>query len=313
MGRAWGENKATTATGYVMGRTTHHIRAALEEKQALAAIRPLTRLPEKVFDKIWVRRSAAVTRNALLTGRGVGTYGVHPDKNPVMNKVKKGTLGSDERPPVQWRVERRSLRRWGTISGGLMVASGLMSIVGGFRSDNRLVGAVAMLGGTAEAASGGIYAYAALKQSNLISSVIDKYAKAGTYRDESLRLAGLMEKSGRYARLGGGVATAALSGYALYGDIQRGDLAAGIGDGLSLGSAGFTIAAGLGAESAIVAWGGPLSAAAAGGYAAGTIINEYVLPEETKSLIGETLVEFVDHGLTDAWDFYVPNCVKRRF
>ena len=69
--------------------------------------------------------------------------------------------------------------------------------------------------------------------------------------------------------VGGG----AFSAYALYGDIQRGDVAAGVGDTAGVLSSGATLA-GTVAGSAALTTAGSVVGAFGVGYAVGTILNK---------------------------------------
>jgi len=93
------------------------------------------------------------------------------------------------------------------------------------------------------------------------------------------------------------------STYQLVQDIRKGDVASGIGNGA--GTATFVLETGgtLIGSTAMTA-GSALTASFALGYAGGTLINDHVLSDQTKSLIGETLVEFEDHGFQDIKEFY---------
>lgn len=100
-----------------------------------------------------------------------------------------------------------------------------------------------------------------------------------------------------------GVVGGLLSTYQLVQDVKEGNVVSGIGS--TAGTTTFVLESGatlLG--STAMATGAALTGSFAVGYAAGTLINDHVLAEETKSLIGETLIEFVDHGLDDAKEYY---------
>jgi hypothetical protein len=100
-----------------------------------------------------------------------------------------------------------------------------------------------------------------------------------------------------------GVLGGVLSTYQLVEDIREGDVASGIGSGL--GTATFVLETGatvLG--STAMATGAAVTGAAAAGYAVGTLINDHVLEEDTKSLIGETMVELIDNPIANAREFY---------
>lgn len=94
-----------------------------------------------------------------------------------------------------------------------------------------------------------------------------------------------------------------VSTYQLYHDVQKGDVASGIGSGAGVLTSTLELGA-IGLGSTALATTSALTGSFALGYAAGTAINDHVLEEETKSLIGETLVEFIDNGWTDIKEFY---------
>lgn len=100
-----------------------------------------------------------------------------------------------------------------------------------------------------------------------------------------------------------GVVGGVLSTYQLVQDVKEGNVTSAVGS--AAGTATFVLEGGatlLG--STAMATGGALTGSFALGYAAGTLINDHVLEEDTKTLVGETLVEFIDHGLEDAKEYY---------
>ena len=94
-----------------------------------------------------------------------------------------------------------------------------------------------------------------------------------------------------------------LSAYQLKQDIENGDVASGVGS--AAGTASFALEMGaIAFGSTTAAVGAALTGSFAVGYGAGTLINEHVLADETKGLIGQTLYEFENMSLRDIWNYY---------
>jgi len=214
---------------------------------------------------IWDPPSAQVTRRAVLAENPVATH----------NPAGPG--------PVQLEVERPMVRRGGTFSGAVTVLSGAANIYSAAHVDNTAIKAIGMAGGAAEVAGGVSYAAGALQ--------------VGTSAGE-----GLMKLGTNLSRYGGGVATTAVSGYLLYRDWQRGDVAHGVGDVAGTATGVLTVAgaiatnAGWAAGAAGAASGAAVAGAFGAGYGVGTLINEHLLSEDIKTAIGGTLNEIINEG-----------------
>lgn len=141
------------------------------------------------------------------------------------------------------------------------------------------------------------------------SNVIDEIFRATRRNFKNLKLQaevqviqGIPGKFGKLLRglsFVGGV----LSAYQLKQDIENGDVASGVGS--AAGTASFALEMGaIAFGSTTAAVGAALTGSFAVGYGAGTLINEHVLADETKGLIGQTLYEFENMSLRDIWNYY---------
>jgi hypothetical protein len=236
--------------GYIMGQTPQHIDAKARFDAATAGAGG-AKLQDPEFRRIWDSPSETIAVQATAAEHPVATH---------------GTPGPES---VQTRIERPAVQRSGTISGGLTVASGAANIYAATQSESTVVKAIGLTGGAAEVAGGVTYAAGALKVGTPVATK-------------------LMQVGSTMSRFGGGVAGGVVSAYALVKDIQRGDVARGVGDAAGTATGVLTV---IGAGSAAAVTG-----AFSAGYAAGTLINEHLLGEETKEAIGGTLNEIVNEG-----------------
>ena len=245
-----GKEAAKAAPGYIMGQTPEHLGAEAGVNDIKTSTGFLT-VADSEFRSKWEPASEQIAARAAAAGSPVATYG---------NAAPES---------IQLRVERPTIQRAGTLSGALSIASGVANVEAGLKSDNPIVKSAAVAGGGAEIAGGIAYLAGA--------------AKVGT--DAGTQL---MKVGGDISRVGGGVAATAVSGYALLGDIQRGDTVRGIGDAAGTATGLLTLAG----ATTTAALTGSFSA----GYALGGIINDHVLSDEIKDAIGGTVNEIVSEG-----------------
>jgi RHS repeat-associated protein len=246
------------APGYIMGKTPQHIEAKARF-DAATAHGGGGRLPTPEFREIWDPPSETVAVQATAAEHAIATHG-----KPAPDSV-------------QTRIERPAVRRSGTISGGLSGASGAANIFAATQLENRVVKAIGVTSGVVEVAGGVTYAAGALKVG---TPVARKLTQVG----------------GTLSRFGGGIAGSVISGYGLVKDVQRGDIARGVGDAAGTVTGVLTVV-GAGSAAAVT---GAFSA----GYAAGSLINEHLLSEETKNAVGGTIAETLEHGWENIKGFY---------
>jgi hypothetical protein len=103
---------------------------------------------------------------------------------------------------------------------------------------------------------------------------------------------------------GMGIAGGFYSAIQLQHDIEKGDVASAIGSGAGAATTLLEIGGGVLSSTALAA-----SAAVVGsfavGYGAGTMINDHLISEEVKDIIGGTIAEIVDHGWENIKEFYL--------
>jgi len=189
-----GKALAKAAPGWIMGQTPEHAAAKARFDQWRAQNPGSARLPQDLWDDIWVRPSIQIARRAVLARMPVASWGLDSVDNPT--------------DTVQYKYELPTVRKWGTVSGLAMKAGGILNIWAASQVDNSYVKGIGVVAGGVEALGGTLYLGGSL--------TVDT---------------SLMAMGGKFARFGGGVGLTVVSGYQFIRDVERGNVGDAIGSG----------------------------------------------------------------------------------
>lgn len=189
-----GKAAAKAAPGWIMGQTPEHAAAKARFDEWRLHNPGVNRLPQDLWDDIWVRPSIQIARRAVLARMPVASWGLDTVNDPFET--------------VQYKHELPTVRKWGTVSGLGTMGSGFLNIYAASQVDNSYVKAAGIVGGTGEAVGGALYLTGALRQTTALMAV-----------------------GSGFSRFGGGPALAIVGGYQFVQDLRRGDVGGAIGSG----------------------------------------------------------------------------------
>ena len=239
--------------GYFLSSTPEGAKAlkTYSDEMRAAAKAGMTRLPQGKMIAIFGRPSEDIASRAAAAEQTIVTHGAGP---------------------VQMSIERPRVRWAGSLSGALTAVSGVANVLAASQSENKIVRGLGEYGGASEVAGGLMYGAGALKVGTSIGTT-------------------LMQTGRIVGGIGGGLASSVVSGYALAGDIQRGDVQHAVGDVSSAAGGAFTLIGTTSTALGATALGAlaTLAASVAGAFSAGygiVLINKGLEPLIDKAAPG---------------------------
>ena len=148
-GRTAATNATTGGSNYILGQTPHQgIAESLEADLSARAGRPLD-YPTESRPQVWDPASKALAREGALAGRGVESHGLRNFSSPRPGATPQST--------TQAMVEIPTAIRWGSLTAGLGVLGGILTLWAGSNYDNPGMQAIAYISGAGELAGAARY------------------------------------------------------------------------------------------------------------------------------------------------------------